>query len=77
MHGDIKQAGDCQLKVLEFSAPIPFELELLQDEDSMKRTRSMHRVNTDILGTLELVHPNKFIVSKCSFCFIFLRLATS
>jgi hypothetical protein len=75
MYGDIKQAGDCQLKVLEFGTPIPFEL--LQDEDSMKRIRSMHRVNTDIPGALELVHPNKFIASKCSFCFIFLRFATS
>jgi hypothetical protein len=26
MYGDIKQAGDCQLKVLEFGTPIPFEL---------------------------------------------------
>jgi hypothetical protein len=65
MYGDIKQAGDCQLKVLEFGTPIPFEL--LQDEDSMKRIRSMYRVNTDIPGALELVHPNKFIASKSSF----------
>lgn len=65
MYGDIKQAGDCQLKVLEFGTPIPFEL--LQDEDSMKRIRSMYRVNTDIPGALELVHPNKFIASKYNF----------
>jgi hypothetical protein len=74
MYGDIKQAGDCQLKVLEFGTPIPFEL--LQDEDSMKRIRSMYRVNTDIPGALELVHPNKFIASKCNFVSIFLRSAT-
>jgi hypothetical protein len=74
MYGDIKQAGDCQLKVLEFGTPIPFEL--LQDEDSMKRIRSMYRVNTDIPGALELVHPNKFIASKCKFLSIFLRSAT-
>jgi len=30
----------------------------------MKRTRSMFRVNTDIPGALEIVHPNKFIASK-------------
>jgi hypothetical protein len=74
MYGDIKQAGDCQLKVLEFGTPIPFEL--LQDEDSMKRIRSMYRVNTDIPGALELVHPNKFIASKYNFLSIFLRSAT-
>jgi len=30
----------------------------------MKRIRSMFRVNTDIPGALELVHPNKFLPSK-------------
>lgn len=74
MYGDIKQAGDCQLKVLEFGTPIPFEI--LLDEDSMKRIRSMHRVNTDIPGALELVHPNKFLASKSSFTLIFHRFAT-
>jgi hypothetical protein len=52
------------LKVLDFGTPIPFEV--LQDEDSMKRIRSMFRVNTDIPGALELVHPNKFLPSKSS-----------
>ena len=74
MYGDIKQAGDCQLKVLEFGTPIPFEI--LLDEDSMKRIRSMHRVNTDIPGALELVHPNKFLASKSIFTLIFHRFAT-
>ncbi len=30
----------------------------------MKKLRSMYRVNTDIPGALELVHPNKFLPSK-------------
>lgn len=64
MYGDIRRAGDCQLKVLEFGTPIPFEL--LADEESMRQIRSMHRVNTDIPGSLELVHPNKFLPSKLS-----------
>ena len=62
MYGDIKKAGDSQLKVLEFGTPIPFEF--LIEEDSMKKLRSMYRVNTDIPGALELVHPNKFLPSK-------------
>jgi hypothetical protein len=62
MYGDIKKAGDSQLKVLEFGTPIPFEF--LLEEDSMKKIRSMYRVNTDIPGALELVHPNKFLPSK-------------
>ena len=62
MYGDIKKAGDSQLKVLEFGTPIPFEF--LLEQDSMKKIRSMYRVNTDIPGALELVHPNKFLPSK-------------
>ena len=62
MYGDIRKAGDCQLKVLEFGTPIPYEV--IEDPDSMKRIRSMFRVNTDIPGALELVHPNKFLPSK-------------
>jgi len=62
MYGDIKKAGDSQLKVLEFGTPIPFEF--LLEEDSMKKIRSMYRVNTDIPGALELVHPNKFLPSE-------------
>lgn len=59
MYGDIKKAGDSQLKVLEFGIPIPFEF--INDDDSMKKVRSMFRVNTDIPGAIELVHPNKFL----------------
>ena len=62
MYGDIKRAGDSQLAVLDFGIPIPFEI--INDEDNMKRIRSMFRVNTDIPGALELVHPNKFLPSK-------------
>ena len=59
MYGDIQKAGDSQLKVLEFGVPIPFEF--VADEEHMKKVRSMYRVNTDIPGALELVHPNKFL----------------
>jgi hypothetical protein len=62
MYGDVRKAGDVQLRVLEFGTPIPFTF--LSDEESMKRLRSMFRVNTDIPGALELVHPNKFLASK-------------
>jgi hypothetical protein len=62
MYGDIKEAGDCQLKVLEFGTPIPFDF--LADEETMKFARGMFRVNQDIPGSLELVHPNKFLASK-------------
>jgi hypothetical protein len=43
MYGDIRQAGNSQLKVLEFGTPIPFEY--LLDEDTMKKSRAMFRVN--------------------------------
>lgn len=59
MYGDIQKAGESQLKVLEFGIPIPFEF--VADEESMTRVRSMYRVNTDIPGAIELVHPNKFL----------------
>lgn len=62
MYGDIREAGDCQLKVLEFGTPIPFEF--VENEEQMKFARSMFRVNTDMPGSLELVHPNKFLPSK-------------
>ena len=75
MYGDIKKAGDSQLKVsnlvlisslqvLEFGIPIPFEY--VSNEETMKQVRSMYRVNTDIPGAIELVHPNKFLPSKSS-----------
>jgi len=59
MYGDIKEAGDCDLKVLEFGIPIPHEM--LANEDQMREVRSMFRVNTDIPGAMEVVHPNKFL----------------
>ena len=48
--------------MLEFGVPIPFEL--LENEEKMTEVRAMFRVNTDIPGALELVHPNKFLPSK-------------
>jgi len=51
------------MQVLEFGVPIPFEF--VADEENMKKVRSMYRVNTDIPGAIELVHPNKFLPSKC------------
>lgn len=66
MYGDVKRAGDAQLRVLEFGTPIPHDF--LENEDSMKRLRSMFRVNTDIPGALERVHPNKFLASKFASC---------
>ena len=62
MYGDIQKAGESQLKVLEFGVPIPFEF--VADEEKMTKVRSMYRVNTDIPGAIELVHPNKFLPSK-------------
>ena len=47
------------IQVLEFGVPIPFEF--VSDADTMTRVRSMYRVNTDIPGALEVVHPNKFL----------------
>jgi len=61
MYGDIRKAGDTNLKVLEFGVPIPFET--INDEPTMKQIRSMFRVNTDIPGAMEVVHPNKFLPS--------------
>ena len=48
--------------MLEFGIPIPFEY--VSNEETMKQVRSMYRVNTDIPGAIELVHPNKFLPSK-------------
>lgn len=59
MYGDIVKAGESQLKVLEFGVPIPFEF--VENEETMTRVRSMYRVNTDIPGAIEVVHPNKFL----------------
>ena len=62
MYGDIKKAGECSLRVLEFGIPIPFET--LNDEVVMKQFRSMFRYNPDMPGAIELVHPNKFLPSN-------------
>ena len=59
MYGDIEEAGTSNLRVLEFGVPIPHEM--LDDEEEMRRVRSMMRVNTDIPGAMEIVHPNKFL----------------
>ena len=61
MYGDIKKAGDCSLKVLEFGIPIPYDT--LNDEAHMKKLRSLVRYNPDMPGAIELVHPNKFLPS--------------
>jgi len=45
--------------VLEFGVPIPFEF--VANDETMTRVRSMYRVNTEIPGAIELVHPNKFL----------------
>lgn len=37
MYGDIKKAGESNLKVLEFGIPIPFEV--VNNEETMKRFR--------------------------------------
>lgn len=49
------------MKVLEFGIPIPQDF--LQDETAMERVRSTFRLNYDIPGAIELVHPNKFIAN--------------
>ena len=63
MYGDIRKAGDVQLRVLELGIPIPYDY--ITDEDTMKKTRAMFRLNMDIPGSIESVHPNKFLPSKC------------
>lgn len=62
MYGDIRKAGESSLKVLEFGIPIPWEV--INDPDTMKKIRSMARFNPDMPGSIELVHPNKFLPSK-------------
>lgn len=61
MYGNVQKAGDSSLKVLEFGIPIPQDF--LQDEKAMERVRSTFRLNYDIPGAIELVHPNKFIAN--------------
>ena len=60
MYGDVKKAGDVgHLSVMEFGIPIPQTF--LADEISMKTVRGLFRFNQDIPGSIELVHPNKFL----------------
>ena len=61
MYGDIRKAGDSRLKVLEFGIPIPWET--VNNPVVMKKIRSMARYNPDMPGSIELVHPNKFLPS--------------
>lgn len=62
MYGDIRKAGESSLKVLEFGIPIPWET--INSPETMKRIRGMARFNPDMPGSIELVHPNKFLPSK-------------
>ena len=59
MYGDVREAGESDLQVLEFGTPIPHKF--LDDESNMKNLRGMFRFNPDIPGAIELVHPNKFL----------------
>ena len=52
--------------------PIPFEF--VADDEKMNKVRSMYRVNTDIPGAIELVHPNKFLPSKYTTLVLMLHL---
>lgn len=61
MYGDIKKAGESNLRVLDFGIPIPFDF--INDEDNMKKLRMEFRYNPDMPGAIELVHPNKFLPS--------------
>ena len=61
MYGDVRKAGEIQLKVLEFGVPIPFEI--LDNEKHMKHYRKHFMVNTDYPGAMETVHPNKFLAN--------------
>lgn len=64
MYGDVRRAGEAQLKVLEFGVPIPWEV--INDAPTMKTIRSLARFNPDMPGSIEQVHPNKFLPSKPS-----------
>merc|ERR1712032_1496762 len=60
MYGDVRKAGDVgHLSVMEFGIPIPQTF--LADETNMKTVRGLFRFNQDIPGSIELVHPNKFL----------------
>ena len=70
MYGDVRKAGEVNLKVLEFGIPIPYET--INDPVIMKTIRTMARFNPDMPGAIELVHPNKFLPSTARNVIIFL-----
>jgi hypothetical protein len=70
MYGDVRKAGEVNLKVLEFGIPIPYET--INDPVIMKTIRTMARFNPDMPGAIELVHPNKFLPSTSRNVIIFL-----
>lgn len=59
MYGDVRKAGEVDLRVLDFGIPIPHEF--LANEELMKSLRLWSRFNPDMPGAIELVHPNKFL----------------
>ena len=69
MYGDVRKAGEVNLKVLEFGIPIPYET--INDPVIMKTIRTMARFNPDMPGAIELVHPNKFLPSNSRNIIIF------
>ncbi len=75
MYGDVRKAGEVNLKVLEFGIPIPYET--INDPVIMKTIRTMARFNPDMPGAIELVHPNKFLPSNKTLLSFFFRLAPS
>lgn len=48
--------------MLEFGIPIPFET--LHDAKTMQMIRRHNKYNPDMPGSIEQVHPNKFLASK-------------
>ena len=61
MYGDVLPAGERRpnVKALDFGVPIPHSL--LENEEFMYDMRDTFRYNRDIPGSIENVHPNKFI----------------
>ena len=59
MYGDISKAGSWNLKVLQFGVPIPHDH--LENKLLMMDLRLNYTPNQDMPGSIENVHPNKFI----------------
>eukprot|EP00357_Protocruzia_adherens_P007335 CAMPEP_0114971812 /NCGR_PEP_ID=MMETSP0216-20121206/52_1 /TAXON_ID=223996 /ORGANISM="Protocruzia adherens, Strain Boccale" /LENGTH=278 /DNA_ID=CAMNT_0002332125 /DNA_START=1046 /DNA_END=1882 /DNA_ORIENTATION=+ len=59
MYGDIQEAGELDLQVLRYGNPVP--LHKIHDEGYMGYIRTLRTFNQDIPGSIELVHPNRFI----------------